>query len=246
LLTQTDHLLLMVRRRVADLWRVAAAGVDAKLADWAPLYQELLGELGLLASDAELSSDALREQLAALLQAHGARRPRSRAENVRDRLIEGVRPVRALLKALVALPWRARASGSSWPAPIRAVTPPRLAFTPTCAIAGGFPMRNRSCSCSIARRHLPVGKEVSGTAGKPLADRLRLGVIGVIVFWVTHLVLIVDFKLLWCFGLLIHLSYGRLVFSLVLVITVIIVFGTCSRRGRNALGLVNIGHKNSS
>jgi hypothetical protein len=38
LLTQTDHLLLMVRRRVADLWRLAAAGVDAKLADWARLY----------------------------------------------------------------------------------------------------------------------------------------------------------------------------------------------------------------
>jgi hypothetical protein len=34
LLTQTDPLLLMVRRRVADLWRIAAAGVDAKLADW--------------------------------------------------------------------------------------------------------------------------------------------------------------------------------------------------------------------
>jgi len=110
LLTQTDHLLLMVRRRVADLWRIAAVGVDAKLADWARLYQELLGELGSLAGDTELSSDALREQLVALLQAHRARRPRSRAEIVRDRLIEGVRPVRALLKALVVLPWKARAA----------------------------------------------------------------------------------------------------------------------------------------
>jgi hypothetical protein len=70
----------------------------------------LLGELGSLASDAALSSDALREQLVALLQAHRARRPRSRAEIVRDRLIEGVRPVRALLKALVALPWKAHAA----------------------------------------------------------------------------------------------------------------------------------------
>ena len=87
--TQTDHLLLMVRRRVADLWRIAAAGVDAKLADWARLHQELLGELGSLASDAALSSEALREQLVALLQTHRARRPRSRAEIVRDRLIEG-------------------------------------------------------------------------------------------------------------------------------------------------------------
>src|ERR1700722_4369046 len=32
LLTQTDHLLLMVRRRVADLWRIAAVGIDVKLA----------------------------------------------------------------------------------------------------------------------------------------------------------------------------------------------------------------------
>jgi len=110
LLTQTDHLLLMVRRRVADLWRTTAGGVDAKLSDSARLYQELLGELGSLAGDPELSSDALREQLVALLQAHRARRPRSRAEIVRDRLIEGVRRVRALLKALVALPWKARAA----------------------------------------------------------------------------------------------------------------------------------------
>jgi hypothetical protein len=95
-------------RRVADLWRIAAAGVDAKLADWADLYQ-LLGELGSLASDAALSSGALREQLVAFLQARRARRPLSRAEIVCDRLIEGVRPVRALLKALVTLPWKARA-----------------------------------------------------------------------------------------------------------------------------------------
>lgn len=52
-------------------------------------------------------------QLVALLQAHRARRPRSRAEIVRDRLIEGVRPVRALLKALVALPWKARGASTA-------------------------------------------------------------------------------------------------------------------------------------
>jgi hypothetical protein len=80
LMIQTDHLLLMVRRRVADLWRMAAAGVDAKLADWSLLYQELLGELGSLASDAALSNDALREQLVALLQARRAGRPRGRGE----------------------------------------------------------------------------------------------------------------------------------------------------------------------
>jgi hypothetical protein len=89
LLLSTDHLLLMVRRRVADLWRSAAVGVDAQLTDWARLYQELLGELGSLAGDSELSSDALRERLCALLETHRARRPRSRAEIVRERLIRG-------------------------------------------------------------------------------------------------------------------------------------------------------------
>lgn len=52
----------------------------------------------------------MREQLGALLQAHRARRPRSRAEIVRERLIAGVRPVRMLLKALTRLPWRSSAT----------------------------------------------------------------------------------------------------------------------------------------
>ncbi len=34
-----------------------------------------------------------------------SRQPRSRADRIRDRLIEGVRPVRSLLRALVTLPW---------------------------------------------------------------------------------------------------------------------------------------------
>ena len=107
LLVSTDRLLLMVRRRVADLWRIAAVGVDVKLTDWARLYQELLGELARLVSDPGVSSETMREQLLSLIQAHRARRPRSRAEIVRERLIAGVRPVRALLKALARLPWSA-------------------------------------------------------------------------------------------------------------------------------------------
>jgi hypothetical protein len=51
LLVSTDHLLLMVRRRVADLWRTAAVGVDAQLTDWARLYQESLGEIAALAGN---------------------------------------------------------------------------------------------------------------------------------------------------------------------------------------------------
>ena len=45
LLTATDRLLMMVRRRVADLWRQAATGAEAALGGWATLYQELLGAL---------------------------------------------------------------------------------------------------------------------------------------------------------------------------------------------------------
>lgn len=53
LLAPTDHLLLMVRRRVAELWRLAGLGIEAALTDRARLYQDLLVELGrspLLAS----------------------------------------------------------------------------------------------------------------------------------------------------------------------------------------------------
>jgi hypothetical protein len=61
-------------------------------------------ELASLVGNPELSSDAVRERLCTLLQAHRARRPLSRAEIVRERLIEGVRPMRPLLKALTRLP----------------------------------------------------------------------------------------------------------------------------------------------
>ncbi len=109
LLIATDRVLLMVRRRVAELWRTASVGADATLTDPARLYQGLLGELGALVSNPTLSSDVVREQLGTLLQAHRARRPRSRAEIVRERLIAGVRPVLTLLKALTRLPWRSSA-----------------------------------------------------------------------------------------------------------------------------------------
>jgi hypothetical protein len=106
LLATTDHLLLMVRRRVAELWRLAGVDVDAELTDWARLYRDLLGAVGALAADRDLSSEALREHLVALIDAHRDAKPRTRAEIVRSRLIEGVRPVRSLLRGLVRLPWR--------------------------------------------------------------------------------------------------------------------------------------------
>jgi hypothetical protein len=59
----------------------------------------------------------------------------------------------------------------------------------------------------------------------------------------TQLILVVDFKLLRGFGLLIYFAYGRLIFPFVFVVTVIVVvLGTGSGRWRNAFGL-NIAHK---
>jgi hypothetical protein len=42
---------------------LAGLGVEAALTDWVRMYQDLLVELGTLATDRDLSSDALREQL---------------------------------------------------------------------------------------------------------------------------------------------------------------------------------------
>jgi TnpA family transposase len=107
LLRTTDHLLLMVRRQVADIWSVAAEGIAANLTELAQRYQQLLGEVGTLATNAELSGEQIRERLRALMQVHRDQTPRSRAQLVRERLMEAAGPSRALLRALVQLPWRA-------------------------------------------------------------------------------------------------------------------------------------------
>ena len=60
-----------------------------------------------MVADPGLSDTAMREQLQSVLATHRARRPATRAQLVRERLIDGVRPVRALLSALVQLSWQA-------------------------------------------------------------------------------------------------------------------------------------------
>ena len=70
LLVNTDRLLLMVRRRVADLWRRSAQDANQVLTHWADLYRELLGSLGKLASDTGLDATQLRTQLQELIAAH--------------------------------------------------------------------------------------------------------------------------------------------------------------------------------
>ena len=73
----TDHLLWMVRRRVADLWRKAAEEADAQRVNYERLYQQLLGELSALAT---LSVAELQQKLNTLLVAHRERRGPSRAQ----------------------------------------------------------------------------------------------------------------------------------------------------------------------
>jgi TnpA family transposase len=112
LLRTTDRLLLMVRRQVADMWGAAAEGIDANLSELAQRYQQLLGEVGTLADSTDLSGEQVRERLRSLLQVHRDQTSRSRAQLVRERLMQAAGPARALMRALVQLPWRADSTQS--------------------------------------------------------------------------------------------------------------------------------------
>jgi hypothetical protein len=106
LLIATDQLILMLQRRVADLWRQASTSLGDTV-NWAKMYQSLLGELAGLCAQGAVPDTELRARLAALLAASQQRRPPSRASLVREQLIEAVRPVRSLLLAIAKLPWQA-------------------------------------------------------------------------------------------------------------------------------------------
>jgi hypothetical protein len=107
LLIGTDRLLLMVRRRVSDLWRHETTDANRVLIHWADLYRELLASVGALASDASMADGEIRERLRSLVAEHQRRKPPTRAQLVRDHLALEVRPVRSLLSGLMALPWEA-------------------------------------------------------------------------------------------------------------------------------------------
>lgn len=106
LLIATDQLILMLQRRVADLWRQASTSLGDTV-NWAEMYRSLLGELAGLCAQGAVPDTELRARLAALLAASQQRRPPSRASLVREQLIEAVRPVRSLLLAIAKLPWQA-------------------------------------------------------------------------------------------------------------------------------------------
>lgn len=106
LFTTTDQLILMVQRRIADLWRQAAAEVPATV-NWAAMYKTLLGEVEALSTNVAVPDAELRAGLEALVAETQKRKPPSRASLVRECLIDGIRPVRSLLVAIAKLPWQA-------------------------------------------------------------------------------------------------------------------------------------------
>ena len=75
LLSATDHLILMVRRRVADLWRHARASAEQGATNWAELYRQLLADLGRLVADRQFTDAQARQRLAELVGLHEQRRP---------------------------------------------------------------------------------------------------------------------------------------------------------------------------
>jgi hypothetical protein len=107
LLIGTDRLLLMVRRRVADLWRHATTDANRVLIHWADLYRELLTSVAALASDTTVADTEVRDRLRSLVAEHRQRKPPTRAHLVRDHLTFEIRPLRSLLSALMVLPWEA-------------------------------------------------------------------------------------------------------------------------------------------
>lgn len=108
LFTNTDQAILMIQRRVTDLWRMAREQVPDTV-NWADLYKKLLADLAVLAAEDKLAEGELRNRVVELLAASQQAKPPSRASLVRERLFEGIRPVRSLLAEIGKLPWQAQA-----------------------------------------------------------------------------------------------------------------------------------------
>jgi hypothetical protein len=84
LLTASDQLILMVQRRVVDLWRQCAEGVQSPV-DWAARYRQLLADLARLSVEDAVPDAELRSRLMELVSTeHSQPRP-SRASLIRQR-----------------------------------------------------------------------------------------------------------------------------------------------------------------
>ena len=108
LLSATDQVILMIQRRVADLWRQAREEVP-EVVSWAVLYKNLLADLTALTEKDQLTESEFKASIVALLATRAQDKPPSRASLVRERLFDSIRPVRALLAQIGKLPWQAEA-----------------------------------------------------------------------------------------------------------------------------------------
>ena len=106
LFTTTDQAILMIQRRVTDLWRMAREEVPDTI-NWAVLYKKLVTDLTGLAAQGELAEGQLRMRVVELADACQQAKPPNRASLERERLFEGIRPVRSLLAEIGKLPWQA-------------------------------------------------------------------------------------------------------------------------------------------
>jgi TnpA family transposase len=106
LFTTTDQAILMIQRRVTDLWRMAREDVPDTV-NWADLYKKLLVDLSVLTAEDKLAEGELRSRVVELLAVSQQAKPPSRASLVRERLFKGIRPVRSLLAEIGKLPWQA-------------------------------------------------------------------------------------------------------------------------------------------
>lgn len=106
LFTTTDQAISMIQRRVTDLWRLARDDVPDTV-NWAVLYKKLIADLAELTAQGDLTNDQLRLRMIELVQFNEQAKPPSRASLVRERLFEGIRPIRSLLAEIGKLPWQA-------------------------------------------------------------------------------------------------------------------------------------------
>ena len=106
LFTTTDQAILMIQRRVTDLWRLAKEEVPDTV-NWAVLYKKLVTDLAGFTAQGALADDQLRLRVVELVQLSQQAKPPSRAFLVRERRFEGIRPVHSLLAEIGKLPWQA-------------------------------------------------------------------------------------------------------------------------------------------
>ena len=81
------------------LWQIASTGIETQANDRARLDQDLVREVARVATTPNVEVSALQAKLRRIVAEQRTHRPKSRAERIRDRLIEGVRPVRTPLRA---------------------------------------------------------------------------------------------------------------------------------------------------